>query len=57
MKKPPSRFYYWLPGGAYVFSTEGKYHNAREVREMVRSVWFPNRRRLPDGVEVYRRPN
>lgn len=49
------RWYYKLPGNFHALGpTTGEYSSEREVRKMLRVIFFPKKKRLPKGIEVWK---
>lgn len=54
-KRRDSRWNFFLPGNVYAYGpTTLRYASEREVREMILRSWYPSRKRLPRGVQIWR---
>ena len=47
------RWYYFLPGGVYALGPSIA-KSERAMREIILRSWYPGRKRLPRGVQVWK---
>ena len=47
-------YYFTLPGGTGAMSLEA--NDITEARKRIRAAWYPSKKRLPKGVEIWDPP-
>jgi hypothetical protein len=50
-----SRWYYKLKGSFYALGPTSEKYTEKEVRRLVRELFYPDRYRLPRSVELWRK--